>query len=64
MRLFHFSMRGSSVAALNAPLSLKPVLLSNRFRAKEVMLRTYPKMVNCLLQICSTDDVIAKTDAA
>lgn len=62
--IFHFFIKGSFAAALNACWSLKSTSQSSTPRAKDGMLRTYAEVVNYLLQTCATNDVIARTDVA
>lgn len=64
MLVFHFFMKGSSTVALDAHLCLKPTSSQNTPRVKEEMLRTYLEVVNSLLHIYATDNVIAETGAA
>lgn len=62
--LFPFFMKGLSAAVLNSPLCLSPTSSSATPTAKEWMLKTYAEVVIYLLQIYSTDDLIANTYAA
>lgn len=48
--LLHLFTNGSSTAALNALLCLKPNSLLNKPRAKEKMPRTYIEVVNYIFQ--------------
>lgn len=56
-------MKGLFTFALNARLCSEPTSSTETLRAKEVMLRTYLKVINYLFQTYPADDVIAEMDA-
>lgn len=56
---FLFFIKISLSAALRERLCLKPTSSSNMERLKEETLRTYPKVVDFLLQTHGTNDVVA-----
>lgn len=62
--LFDFIIKGSSAAALNARLRLKPTSSSSTHKAKDGMLRAYSQLGIYLLQAYAADDVIAETGDA
>lgn len=60
--LFYFLAKGSSDAALNASLYLKPASSSNKPKVRKNFLRISKVMIY-VLQNYGTNDVIAETDA-
>lgn len=64
MAILLFFMKVSSAAELDAQPVLTLTSSSNTYGAKEGMLRACTQVVNYLIQICATDEVIAETDVA
>lgn len=64
MWLFHFLLKASSTAALNARFCFKPTTSCNTPSAKAERMRTYQKVEQYLFQIYATDYVIAENHAA
>lgn len=64
MWLFHFVMKSSSAAALNARLCWKLKLLSATSRGKERMLRMYPEVMSFVCENHATDIFLSETDSS